>query len=210
LNEIAPPGQLRRYAPWLKDGDFVQLAAGFIEYFITGSGALLWLVPLFAMSRPNASTLNAGNVLLLAPLLYAFGMAVDFASNTILGKLIRRIHSSDREHLLPRDLSETAFINYRSATLARAIELRSTRDRIARGFFFNLLVTTLVVFFRDVSWLVPIPRYALLSSLIGLSVVAFGAWWRFERLTYRLRKHAVRAIMYDTSAKTAHIDANGD
>jgi hypothetical protein len=179
----------------------VQLAAGFIEYFITGSGALLWLVPLFAVSRPNASALNAGNVLLLAPLLYAFGMAVDFASNTILGRLINRIHSSDKQHLLPRNLSETAFINYHSETLARALELRSTRDRIARGFFFNLMVTMLVVCFRDVSWLVPMRRYALLISLLGLTVVAFGAWWRFERLTFRLRKHAVRAIMYDPSAK---------
>ena len=184
----------------------MQLAAGFIEYFITGSGALLWLVPLLATSRPNTSMLNAGNVLLLAPLLYAFGMAVDFASNTMLGKLIRHIHSGDREHLLPRDFSETAFINYRSQTLARALELRSTRDRIARGFFFNLVVTTLVVTFRDVSWLVPFPRYALLISLIVLTVVAFGAWWRFERLTYRLRKHAVRAIMYDDSRKTASPD----
>jgi len=186
----------------------MQLAAGFIEYFITGSGALLWLVPLFATSRPNASSLNAGNVLLLAPLLYAFGMAVDFASNTMLRKLIRHIHSADNEHMLPDDLSDTAFISYRSEALARALELRSTRDRIARGFLFNLVVTTLVVAFRDISGLVPIPRYALLISLIVLTVIAFGSWWRFERLTHRLRKHAVRVIMYDDSRKTASADAS--
>lgn len=186
----------------------MQLAAGFIEYFITGAGALLWLVPLFASSRPNASSLNAGNVLLLAPLLYAFGMAVDFASNKLLSKLIRRIHSVDKEHVLPHDLSETVFINYRSEGLARALELRSTRDRIARGFFFNLVVTTLVVAFRDVSWLVPIPRYALWISLIVLTIVAFGSWWRFERLTHRLKKHAVRTIIYDDSRKATAVDTS--
>jgi len=127
--------------------------------------------------------------------LYAFGMAIDFASNTLLNKLIRHIHSSHRENLLPDGLSDTAFINYRSATLGHALELRSTRDRIARGFFFNLVVATLVVSFRDVSWLLPVPRFALLTSLVLLTVVAFGAWWRFERLTHRLKKHAVRAIL---------------
>jgi hypothetical protein len=173
----------------------MQLAAGFIEYFITGSGALLWLVPLFATVRPKTADLGAGTVLLLAPMLYALGMAIDFASNTLLNRLIRHIHSLHKDDLLPDGLSDTAFINYRSATLGHALELRSTRDRIARGFFFNLVVTTLVVLFRDISWLLPVPRFGLLTSLVVLSVVAFGAWWRFERLTYRMKKHAVRAIL---------------
>jgi hypothetical protein len=173
----------------------MQLAAGFIEYFITGSCALLWLVPLFATSRPQGSDVSAVTVLLLVPVLYAFGMAIDFASNTLLRKIIRHIHSSQKSNLLPDGLSETAFINYRSATLGHALELRSTRDRIARGFVFNLVVTTLVVCFRDISWLLPVPRFALLTTLVLLTVIAFGAWWRFERLTYRMKKHAVRAIL---------------
>ena len=181
----------------------MQLAAGFIEYFITGTGALLWLVPLFATARPKTSDISAGTVLLVAPVLYAFGMAIDFASNTLLNKLIRHIHSSHKENLLPNGLSDTAFINYRSSTLGHALELRSTRDRIARGFFFNLVVTTLVIFFRDVSWLLPIPRFEVLVSLILLTVVAFGTWWRFERLTYRLKKHAVRAILWGDTTRSS-------
>jgi hypothetical protein len=180
----------------------MQLAAGFIEYFITGSGALLWLVPLFVTVRPKTAEVSAGTVLLLAPVLYAFGMAIDFASNMLLSKLIQHIHSFHKVNLLPDGLSATAFINYRSSTLGHALELRSTRDRIARGFFFNLIVTTLVVFFRDISWL-PVPRFALLTSLVLLTVVAFGAWWRFERLTHRLKKHAVNAIMFGDSLNSS-------
>lgn len=184
----------------------MQLAAGFIEYFITGSGALLWLVPLFATVRPQSSDVSAGTVLLLAPVLYAFGMAIDVASNTLLSKPIRHIHASHKEKLLPDGISDTAFISYRSATLGHALELRSTRDRIARGFFFNLVVTTLVVSFRDISWLLPVSRFALVTALVLLTVIAFGAWWRFERLTHRLKKQAVRVILLGDGGNAGFVE----
>lgn len=163
-------------------------------------------MPIFATGRPNTSDLNAGTVLLLVPLLYAFGMAVDFASNTLLSRLTLHIHSFDKVNLLPDELSETVFINYRSSHLGQALELRSTRDRIARGFFFNLVVATLVVPFCDISWLLPHRRSALFASLVVLTVVAFGAWWRFERLTFRFKKHAARAILSADSGESPSME----
>ena len=153
----------------------MQLATSLVEYFVTGCGAMLWLVPLLVSHSPDVTRFGAGTAVLLVPLLYAFGMAIDFASNKLLKRLIKRIHGTDKAALLPDDLSETVFIAYRSRQLSQALELRSTRDRIARGFLFNLVVTTIVIQFRDVSWFWPYGRYALSTTAVALAAVAFGA-----------------------------------
>src|SRR5271157_2780736 len=98
----------------------MQLAASLVEYFVTGSGAVLWLVPLLVSHRPDLGRFGAGTAVLLIPLLYSFGMAIDFASNKLLRRLIKRIHATDRTKLLPAGLSETVFINYRSPDLGQA------------------------------------------------------------------------------------------
>jgi hypothetical protein len=140
---------------------------------------------------------------------YALGMTVDFASNKLMSGLIKRIHSTDKSKLLPDDLSETAFINHRSSNLGQALELRSTRDRIARGFLFNLVVAAIVIQFRDVSSFWPYGRLRLSIGAVVLIAVTFGAWWRFERLTFRFKKHAIRAILYQDS-RSAKSQGNGE
>jgi hypothetical protein len=171
----------------------MQLAASLVEYFVTGCGAILWVVPLLISSPRDA--VWTGSAVLLVPLLYAFGMAIDYASNRLLSGLIKRIHAKEKIKLLPDGLSETVFVIQRSPQLGQALELRSTRDRIARGFLFNLVVMTVVIQFRDVSWLWPGGRLTLSIGALGLVAAAFGAWWRFERLTFRFKKHAIRAIL---------------
>lgn len=177
----------------------MQVAASLVEYFVTGCGAILWLVPLLVAQPISFGRFETGAAVVLIPLLYAFGMAIDFASNKLLSGLIKQIHANDKSKMLPRDLSETAFINFRSSRLGQALELRSTRDRIARGFLFNLVVTAVVIQFRDVSSLWPYGRLALSIALVAMVVVTFGAWWRFERLTFQFKKHAVRAILFQDS-----------
>ena len=139
----------------------MQLAASLVEYFVTGSGAVLWLIPLLASRPSDLAQLETGTVVLLIPLLYAFGMSIDFSSKQLLRGLIRRIHATDKTKLLPSDLSETVFINHRSPDLGKALELRSTRDRIARGFLFNLVAMGIVIQFKDTSWLWPYNRVTL-------------------------------------------------
>lgn len=174
----------------------MQLAASLVEYFVTGTGALLWLAMLLGQGVASDHLLNGGNVVLLVPMLYAFGMAIDFASSVVLKRVIDYIHvrADEGPNLLPDALSETVFVNHASPHLGQALELRSIRDRIARGFLFNLFTTCLVIPFSDTSWLWPYRRRFLLVLIIVLTVVAFGAWWRFERLTWRFKKHPVRAI----------------
>lgn len=177
----------------------MQLAASLVGYFVTGCGAILWLVPLLFSQPHDLSQLGTGAVVLLVPLLYAFGMSIDFASNKALSRLIKRIHATDISKQLPDALSETVFVNYRSPELGKALELRSTRDRIARGFLFNLVVAAIVIQFRDMSWLWPYGRLILSPVVVALVAVAFGAWWRFEHLTFRFKKHAVRVILFQDS-----------
>ncbi len=186
----------------------MQLAASLVEYFVTGCGAILWLVPLLVSQPPDLGRFGAGTAVLLVPLLYAFGMTIDFVSNKLLGGLFKRIHPTDRSEL-PDDLSETVFINHRSPHLGQALELRSTRDRIARGFLFNLVVTAIVIQFGDVSWLWPYGRLVLSIAVVILVAVAFGAWWRFERLTFRFSKHAVRVILLQDSRSVPSV-ASGE
>jgi hypothetical protein len=123
-------------------------------------------------------------------------MCLDFLSHLVLDPLIQRITREDETPLLPGHLSETAFVSQAGSHLSQALEQRSARDRLARGFLLNVVLLLPVVAFVNVEWIWPYARWILVASVLALALLAFGSWWRFESLTYRFRRHAVRAILY--------------
>lgn len=181
-----------------------------IEYLVIGAVALPWAVllidPKVLEEFKNVSAIAA---LVLVPGVYVIGMIVDFVAFAFVsawGKY--SIKSLIRERVQRRkDLAD--FVRQDSfrasgvgATarrqivlaldkpeLAMQVELRSSRDRIARGTCVNLAIALLLV---DKSWTVAIPGsaglgaggLALWAVLLALLLVSMFMWVYFEANSY--------------------------
>ena len=87
-----------------------------------------------------------------------------------------------------------------STDLGKQLELRSSRDRVARGALLNAVIGT-VVLFRHHSTQHPLSEYVLLGGL-ALCIVLFLMWHRFDRLTHKYRRKAGQAIERQTARLT--------
>jgi len=170
----------------------MQFAASFVEYLVTGCTALLWLIPLWLLSRPQ-DKVSLGNVsldkyvLLLLPALYVVGMLVDSISslllkwlkpvarrNKTLGQALvdlqwMRLFRKGAPELVDDSSSHknTALILYHSPELAKVMLAHSSRDRIARGALLNSLLAFFIA-------LVGCWGFAFPLALLALSVGLFG------------------------------------
>ncbi len=144
-----------------------------IEYLITGSVAMLWLHPI--ISKQNLEVVNEINLLIL-PLAYVAGMCMDVVAYWLTKYFKYRIRErAERKYLgTPR----VAYPGYRKAMyievitrfpeLAKEIETRSGRDRIARG----MLVNSVLLFsmsYPDFNW-----------YYLGLLALSVPMWVLFE------------------------------
>lgn len=167
----------------------------FLEYLITGSCALFWLYGFSVWwPFPNSSQLSAGQVTILIPALYVIGMLIDNCSRyplVGLRKLLRRVGWANG---LESDGDATqAEVWLSSAELSKQIEIRSSRDRIARGAVGNLVAATTVYSFA-VAKVAPGELGRVLLAGVFLIVVAVAVWIRVDKLTSKFRRHACEAL----------------
>jgi hypothetical protein len=192
------------------------------RHLVTGTIALLWVWVL--LRRPCGDSLagcwpceidSKAFVALFVPFAYILGMAIDFISRGVTATIRKRIlpplqqlihrkipcrFNRLKEWFRPRDekdapLSQQA-IMLASTDLGKQLEMRSSRDRVARGAFLNAVISTLVLW-RDFSAQSrpPIsPGYVLLGGVV-LSLILFRMWHRFHRLTHKYRRKAGKAIL---------------
>jgi|SRR5215472_1207912 len=177
----------------------------FLEYLVTGSCALLWIYGLFVLfGQAQRLQIDSARSLLIAPALYVVGMIVDFMSRTALvGMRDRMEEIAEKKEGRGSDRSPMHYADVlaRSPDLARQIELRSSRDRIARGAAGNLLLATIVftiVAARDPG---PIAWYVVLPVGLVLVLAAIAMWYRFHRLTNRFARKAAEALLKIPSNK---------
>lgn len=173
-------------------------AITFIEYLFTGTFAILWL--LLLLPRELIKDVSGQNEAVLAlvmiPMLYALGMLIDFISGSTLSWAKALIRESVRAKYQARFhwSSKVAVIYAIAPELGVEYSIRSTRDRIARGLFVNLMVLAVVIAFTSPADRLPFslcPTSVVVFLLAGL---ALGAWWRFERLSMEFKYKAIKVL----------------
>jgi hypothetical protein len=95
----------------------------------------------------------------------------------------------------------SAEILLHSSDLAKQIEIRSSRDRIARGAAGNVLVATIVFTLFTARVSKDIPWYAVLVAGLILLLITILMWYRLEYRTSSFTRKAANAIL-KTSKKT--------
>lgn len=160
-----------------------------IEYLVSGALALLWLHPFLPFP---VQELQAWHAPLVGALLYVIGMAIDLAAFAVLRpvKFKVRARVARRVGLGPESArsSGTArlvFIQKASPVIAAEIAARSSRDRIARCTFVNLVIAT-AVGVPHVPW----------SLLLMLTVLALVLWLFSEATSHVYELRAGQVLGY--------------
>jgi hypothetical protein len=174
----------------------MQVAASFLEYLVSGVVALIWLGPLLERDSALNSSLSASQAVVLLPILYVVGMLIDglgyLATRPLKGKLRARRRG------YPTELgseSTTTFVIHHSAELGKAMELRSTRDRIARGMIINFFTAGCVIIARNWTPIDGLAPIWLSSVLFTCAVLSGVLWWRFQELSSDFKYNAADTIL---------------
>lgn len=120
----------------------------FVEYLFTGTLALMWILLIaprdFLMFLPPDTYLA---VLAAIPVLYSLGLVIDALVEKALRSQKRRIKAqlSSEAPSQGRFTSFSIPVKAVSPELAQDIRNTVTRDRIARGFLFNVLVMNVAI-----------------------------------------------------------------
>jgi hypothetical protein len=107
----------------------------------------------------------------------------------------REDRQQEKEDSKPLSKSiDRASIFLNSPELTKQYEMRSSRDRVARGAFLNVLMLTI-----SATLLCPcskpyLPLFITLPAGLFLTGVCFAMWFRFNRLTSRFKHGAYQAI----------------
>ena len=190
-----------------------------IEYLVVGSMALLWVLPLLGIDVSDQ--IQLGTVATLAPTIYILGMFVDFIAFALLSllpikeyslkHLIRKAVNRDvneENHSISKNLfyenekrnsAAHIWLSLESPDLLKEVKERSSRDRIARGAFINILIlwllsatvnTPILIQFTYIQWLI--------TSLFSLLV-----WVTLEQNSYKFELrvgHELLTRKIDTSS----------
>ena len=176
-----------------------------IEYFITGSSACIWLIPLFSNFKAQAifTSLPSGIIsLLLLPLLYIIGLGLDMTSGFLINKFgwKRNIRDSVKERIkakygvIPNEELGAMSIWLHNADLGKGYEIQSSRDRIARGTTLNLAIAAFVVPVSTYRSLPLIEVVMLFMVFSILSILFYGIWRKCEARSHRYKLTALLAV----------------
>jgi len=172
-----------------------------IEYLISGTIALIWLVPLLASF--NIHAMESIPLPLMAVALYIVGMTIDFLAywmvRPLKGVLRRKAWRKYGEGGEAPNSSvdrEIQFSLY-APELAKEVAMRSSRDRIARGAVANAAIAFLL---EHVLNAYPLTLGIVAWILIILLLLAM--WWVFQFLSFGYEISADRALREKLASKT--------
>jgi hypothetical protein len=160
------------------------LAGMLIEYFVVGAVAGLWLGPVVVnavLALPSVpKELYGGIAVSLVPAFYLAGMICDLLGYKLLHDRKSEIETTVRRKAKLSDFSaqrvHALAVSYEPA-LAKEIESRSTRDRIARG---SLIASIPLL------WLSPFEGYGkMVATTIAVFMVValYLLWHRMQTLS---------------------------
>ena len=166
-----------------------------IEYFVVGCVASLWIFPLVITAITSQPALQKEPTVILAatlvPVLYVVGMVCDLVGQKLVHPFKEVIEVQVYKKYHEAEVSSQqihAFAVAFEPALAKQIEERSVRDRVARG---SLAAVLPLLFY----WPYPgIPRYV--ASLFGLGIVIALAmlWHRMQKLSSSYEIHVLQAL----------------
>jgi len=133
-----------------------------IEYLVVGSMALLWLLPLAGINFNG--NIPFGKAAALAPAIYVLGMFIDCIAFILVSKLPQKRYSlktmvryfvkkkSDIKKIEQNVFKEGSgrssrgmiWLYLNAPDLVKEVEARSSRDRVARGAFINVIFMWIV------------------------------------------------------------------
>ena len=165
----------------------MRFTASFLEYFVTGTLAIFWIYPLLPPDKTvnGLNSINGFKAVLVIPLVYSLGMVLDFVAVIVLDPLKKAIRKAQQNEKEPR-ISRTVAINAVSGDLGSELQIRATRDRIARGIVINSVILFIVLSFLHMC------AYAAMTFLF--IPVSVAMWWRFESLSRRFRHNSYKTL----------------
>jgi hypothetical protein len=181
-----------------------------IEYLIIGGVSCLWLLPLLlwlgVFPTSESDVLKAIAPVIAVPFLYVMGLMIDIPTE----KLIERRKDSIRKKMRKEFYDKfkcsksiiadkidfaTVEVMYLSQDLGKESEMRSSRDRIARGTFLNLFIAAFVFPPLSESPLCSRHDIVVFFVLLGLSGVFYLIWERCETASYWYRLRAIYILI---------------
>jgi hypothetical protein len=177
------------------------LAGVVVEYLVLGSLALLWIsIGLVAFEYVPPAKVPEAVVVALVPSIYVLGMLSDFVGRSLVQK--KRIEKKVQEDFGAGDISSQelhANLVAKLPALAQELDVRGTRDRIARGALANVPFLALAI----AIWMLRNDRWsgAVAAILVGGSLyfVVYLMWRRFQTLSARYEVFAHRALEENSS-----------
>ena len=172
-----------------------------IEYLISGTIALIWLVPLLASF--NIDAMESIPLPLMAVALYIVGLTIDFLAywmvKPLKAFLRRKAWRENGEGREARNSSvdrEIQFSLY-APELAKEVAMRSSRDRIARGAVANAAIALLL---EHVLNAYP----AMLGIVAWILIILFllVMWSVFQLMSFRYEVSADGALREKLASKT--------
>jgi hypothetical protein len=182
----------------------MQLAGLMIEYLVIGSTAL---VPLIVLANSfdlmeHLKAIPTPLIAALIPALYCYGLIVDSIGRRLVNKhrIEEELQQEEEENLkkgsdkIRSQQVHVDILASKPIELAHQLQMRSSRDRLARGTYASVIILSIAVvvsLFRS---------HGIAGAIVGLiiggvaSFSCYRIWRRFQRLTARYEVFIDRAI----------------
>jgi hypothetical protein len=188
------------------------IAGLLIEYFIVGCVAALWALPLVITAITLNPALQKDSVVVIAatlvPALYLVGMVCDLVGQKLTHPFKEVIEAQVRKKNHEADVSSQkihAFAVAFEPALAKQMDARSVRDRVARG----SLVAVLPLLFY---WPYPSTISRAFASIAGLGAIIALAmlWHRMQKLSagYEMQVLKVLRAKYPEATRNSFPSEN--
>ena len=160
------------------------IAGLLIEYFVVGCVAAIWALPLIVASVVSISAPQKDLIFILAaalvPALYVVGMVCDLVGQKITHSMKEVIESQARKKHGEAEISSQmihAFAVALEPALAKQIDERSVRDRIARGSL--VAVLPLLIYWPYPGISREVGFFVALAVIVALAML----WHRMQKLS---------------------------
>jgi hypothetical protein len=162
-----------------------------VEYFITGGFALLWIFIILKNTGIYSELKELDNKIILGVFvissIYMIGIVVDFIGKKFTEGIRHILVKGFNCKKIEKDAKfSVAEVYFKSNELGKQYEMRSSRDRIARGSIINIFILTIIV-------LISLPdesKYYLYVLFVGISLFSLSIliWIRFQQRSIQFLK----------------------
>lgn len=175
----------------------VQLAGLVVEYLIVGLVSSIWIV-LAVGSLGKVSFQLDPSILIFTPLLYLFGMISDYLGSSVL---VRRKEKIENKIFSEKGVNKGTISTHQLVVqaaiycpeLLKALEMRASRYRIARGTLVNIPFIGIAILWLYHTSSIP---WLIIGSvlIILLCIMFFNMWERYLEYFVRQEVYAAEVL----------------